>query len=264
MCDLEALRDSIARSLLTGLVTFIISCVLTGLAWLVLYSLGKDTSIQPKKRKYFLLGSTVLFLIIISAYLTIHRQLEAISKTTPRSGNMQADVLGVVPIPPSHVQASTNIFVLTTNPVVATISGIGTNKLEEGGINLIVILRVSNSGQPSTAWNWRVDLKAPNGNLFPAVIPSVAAIAGNFPTIIGEVHIGLENNLLSMFNETSLPTGTAKVGWIPLHINGLNSIEDNSELLIVFDDAFRNPVVLRYRYVKGRQDNAITTFQTYL
>jgi hypothetical protein len=176
---------------------------------------------------------------------------------------MEADVLGVVPIPPSHVQASTNISALATN-AVATMSGIGTNKLEEGGINLIVILRVSNSGQPSTAWNWRVDLKAPNGNVFSAVIPSVASIAGNFTTKIGLVHIGLENNLLSMFNETSLPTGTAKVGWIPLHINGLNSIEDNSELLIVFDDAFRNPVVKRHRYVKGNEDNAITTFQTYL
>jgi hypothetical protein len=76
-------------------------------------------------------------------------------------------------------------------------SGVGgqSPKINEPGVNLVLVLKIDNSGQPSVAWNWKAHLVLPGGSELEALLPSVSMGSNQIlNTVVGPVPLSQEGN----------------------------------------------------------------------
>ena len=247
MLNLETIKDHLLNHAVVYALTVVISC---GLAWLCygfLYVLGKHTVIAKEKRKYFFLLASIVLFFSITMYERMDRQLEDIRSGASHPGGLHAGVIWVGRIDDSQFKYITNAIPSTND--VFTMSSISTspgNAQIGKGVNYVVILRVDNSGEQSVAWGWKASLVLPGGSKLSGFIPSVGGVDGTVPTVIGPIRMRLENNLLQSLSESPLARGTAKVGWLPIHFNGLNELPNGSVIQITFIDVFGHEVKVEH------------------
>lgn len=188
-----------------------------------------------KKEVIFWVVSLPMFFAIVSFASTLG---------PPRGGKFRAGVITVARVATPSVVGGTNELVRSG----VTISGIGVpQKIDEKGVNFLVVAKVDNPGQPSTAWNWKVTAILDGGTRLPALIPSVT-----FPqpftidTIIGPYSCKMEDNLLQSLSVNPLPQGSSKIGWLMFHISGISELPIGSQIQISFENVFGRKTVIEH------------------
>jgi hypothetical protein len=156
----------------------------------LLYAFGKDAAVRPEGRKYLYgIASLLVFAgLLFARHIT--RQLGDIAAGSPRKGGFRANFLTVSLL-------GNKIEVVTNDLSAATMSGVGgqSPKINEPGVNLVLVLKIDNSGQPSVAWNWKAHLVLPGGSELEALLPSVSMGSNQIlNTVVGPVPLSQEGN----------------------------------------------------------------------
>ena len=200
----------------------------------------------PKRKVFWIAGFFVAFLVVdvlVESARHFNGQMEDIRTANPRHGRFRAGFLSAFKIN-NPIQSS-------TNQITVTMSGVGPQnaKIDQNGANFGLILRIENSGQPSVAWNWKVSIYLPSGQQMEAAIPSVAVeSAGPIATIIGPYYLKMEDNLIQSLATSPLPTGAGKIGWMIIHMNGINEIPIGSRFILTFDDVFGRQTKIEHEW----------------
>ncbi|HUA68867.1 MAG TPA: hypothetical protein VMA13_10005, partial [Candidatus Saccharimonadales bacterium] len=136
----------------------------------------------------------------------------------------------------------------------ATLSGSGGNNLANafGGINMLFVMRVSNSGAPTTAWNWRAYVVLPGGGVMDAQIPSVMGLPQTpLVTAFGPYTPKLEDHLIGALSSSPLPSGGGKEGWIVVHVDNLSRVQNGTHFVITFEDVYGRETKVDHLWAQG-------------
>jgi len=234
---MEAIKWILEGLLKDLVVKIILSCLFPVGVWLVLFIFGLEARvIRPKRKVFWIAGFFTAFLavdLLVESARHFNSQMEDIRNATPRHGGFRAGLISAFKI--------NNPMQPSTNQITVTMSGIGPQNanIDQNGANFGFILRIENSGQPSVAWNWKVSIYLPSGQQMDAAIPSLAVdSSGPIATIIGPYYLKMEDNLIQSLATSPLPTGAGKIGWMIIHMNGINEIPIGSRFILTFDDVF--------------------------
>jgi hypothetical protein len=187
---------------------------------------------KPLQRE---IGMWITGTVMIVLLLTLVNQIA--SRKKPTEGFKSSLILGspIIITDKGTNSAPTN--------VVSIIGGVAPeNWKQEKGIDMLFILRVVNPGPPSVAWNWSASVLLPGGTTYRGTIPALGSfgIAENIPTIIGPFSATTQNNLIKTMTDRPLESGGNVIGWIIVHVNGLNSPPIGARFDISFEDVFGN------------------------
>jgi hypothetical protein len=167
-----------------------------------------------------------------------------------------ASVLFATPVV-NQAQIITNSAEIPNNTVGAAVD---VTMLDTNGANFELILRVVNIGKSaSVLWDWKVLAILPNGQRIPAQIPYVISVQGTpLATPFGPFRCTVENNLVQALVTRELPVGSAAVGWITFHVNGITKVPLGTRFVITFEDVFGRETVIQHLW-----DNPIGSTVTY-
>jgi hypothetical protein len=198
---------------------------------------------EKKKEWAFWILGFVIFSVLASIVLG------TVQEVPNQRRGLHAQVLGICGFPDKTFVQATNLLA-GTNSSPSTIGGsVSFGKLPKGA-NLSVVLRIENAGSPSTAFGWKAFAVLPGGTKVEGNIPILVSIKGGFfqPTGFGSFQLTKDNNLLEALSEAPLATGSAKIGWLPLHLSGFSKVPDGTKIVISFTDAFEREKSVQFDY----------------
>jgi|GEM_PF-4239389 len=252
MVIFESLRRNILENWLLVLLTAIVTALVLWGVHGILYAFGKESTLTPERRKYFYgIGSIFVFCFLLFAQ-HITSLLQDISAASPRKGGFRAGFLALIKID------SIKFADLATNQVsTITMSGIGgTPRISEHGVQIGLIVKIDNSGQPSTAWNWKAHVEIPGGSKLEARIPGVSIQSNTIvQTVVGPFTIAPENNLISSLSVNPLPTGAGTIGWLMIHVNEISAIPEGARIVLTFEDVFSRPTKVQFVWTDPSKRN---------
>ncbi len=250
---------------LCGLVTWALSFAFAAFVQFLLLSFGKEESLVHKHKWVvplvgsvmgfaFLFGCEQLYNRLVQinndsrqAEATRAKQFEVLDK---RLEGINAQVEEITRGGLSASVLSAGIVFYTANPTPGTnvmsplIGGVSSSPLNNNlgsGVDMLFVLHVSNSGRPTTAWNWSSMVRLPDGREVPAVIPEVGFVDSSrhkVNTVVGPFTLREENSLLQHLSFQPLGTGEAEMLWMPMHINGIASLPVGTHFFIDFRDVY--------------------------
>ncbi len=242
MDKIDWLKDAFLQNWATTAITAILAvCFAVPARWL-LHAFGKEDGIKPERRKYFYGAVSVLAFVSLLMLQHFNKLLEDIrhGTTQMQKGGLQASVIWAS-VASNKLQPATNLL------QVGTISSVGSGHIANG-LDMLFIVRVANSGQQSTAWGWKAYGILPGGKRIEGSIPSIAAIFDTsdpktnqtsvVPTVIGPYSFTMDKNLPQSLSASPLTTGSGTIGWLIMHLNGLNTPETGMHFVITFDDVY--------------------------
>jgi hypothetical protein len=257
----QALQEHMLQGWAVQGILIICSLLLSGAVFGILYAFGKDGLVIQKRRWIVVAISSLMAYGALSLIVHVRNDLNAIkiaekqmdehtakqmelvdnelaairTETLELSKRgLKADVLAASGITPTIQTNSTSLATVGGAPYSPL------NRTIESGINMAFVLRVSNSGRPTTAWGWRASIVLPDGKEIPAIIPqcTLPTNSGAFPTVIGPVILTKENNMLEALSFNPLATGAGEVVWLVVHVNGLEKPPEGSHFIITFEDVY--------------------------
>jgi hypothetical protein len=252
MLNVQALLKSAMHSIVEGwLMLFLTLAVSYGVMWLVrglLFAFGKEGILTAKRRKYFFtIGSFFVFVFLLFA-MHISTLLQDISAASPRKGGFRANFLSL-----GQVATVKYIDTMTNSMTPMTLAGIGAANVKPGGIDMILVVKIDNSGQPSVAWNWKSFVELPGGSKIEAYIPGLSFPSNTvFQTVVGPIQATAQNNLIQSMSVTPLQTGAGFIGWMMIHVNDITTLPPGSRIFLSFDDVFGRETKIEFLWTEPK------------
>jgi hypothetical protein len=202
-------------------------------------------------------GRFIIQACILGAILSGAFWLNSVDKRTTTNkqiihGGLSAKVIGAGGMQLKYFTNS-----LTTN-IASSVGSFPTtalNRVVVEGADYMMVLRVANSGPPTTAWEWQVKVVMPDNREQPALFPPLSldlASMADLPTIVGPYHCTMENNLLQSLSFHKLDMGDAVNVWTIIHINGLKTLPENSRFVISFEDSYQRTNTFEHVWKPGQ------------
>lgn len=253
-----------------GVISFFIISAAVVVFYAFLVVIDQHHRMKPPKRKIFVAGCAFICIVALWTVLALashfvnfmtavtghlNQQIEDM-RTAAISRENRGLIAGVLVATPA---VSTN-GVLTTNSTITlqSISSSPENRTVEPGSGLIFVLRVVNSGAPTTAWDFRayIILPGPDEQKMDASIPSIliptADTLPSIPTVAGLFQPDAKNFLLNGLAFTPLATGAAQNYWLVVHVNGLHDIPTGTKYVITFHDVYGRTVKVEHTWVPNQ------------
>lgn len=246
-----------AQNWVIWIIALIFGIAIAAIAFGALWIFDKHNAMNPKKRKYFFIGISLLSALFIGTAaiicgvltsVTNHFDQQTEDMRTAAIGRENRGIqAGILNISKIVILSNTN----GTDFSQATSQGIPNsleNRTIETGADLGVIIRVSNAGEPTTLWDYKciIILPGQNGRQIDAMIPSVIMSNQVIPTIVGPIKMTKENFLLDALSSNPLPTGAAGCYWLDIHVNGLHEVPLESHIIISFHDVIGRETKIDY------------------
>jgi hypothetical protein len=154
---------------------------------------------------------------------------------------------------------SVSVFMTNVDFSTATSQGMSLtpeNKTMQSGADMIFVLRVSNSGAPTTLWNYKayINLIGQDGkeHEMDASIPSTIIRTNNvIMTLVGPITLTKENFLLDALSFDPMQTGAAGNYWLTIHINGMAEIPTGTHVIITFNDVLGRETKIEHVWMPG-------------
>lgn len=242
-----------------------VAVAFSAIAYWMLWIFNKHDAMNPQKRKHFFgLVFLLSFIVILaltafcnmmnSATRYFSAQVEVIKNDVIQrqkeksAAGLRANLLNM-----GQFSSGTNVVTNKTIMSMSAISGKDAKIDENGsGINVLCVIRIMNSGMPSTAWNWKAHIVLVGGTKIEASIPSVAVNEGqSIPTIAGPFSPTYQNHLPDALAFVPLQTGGGTNCWLALHINGLDKIPEGAHFIITFNDVNDKEVRIEHVFTPG-------------
>jgi hypothetical protein len=221
---------------------------------------------NKKTRRHFFVASAIIVFLGLGLFIHVFHHFDneikgATYSAYPPDGRLQAGVLCLMPLAPPQLMPLPNAPLPNgkkqtkqTNEIPATLAGATSGAANmTNGYNMLFVIRVSNSGPPTTAWGWNISAILPNGGKMDVQIPSVSGFTVNapLPTVYGPYNLKLEDNLLDKLASSPLAFGGSAEGWIAVHLNGLTEVPSGTKFIITFSDVFGKQVKIEHIWVPG-------------
>lgn len=236
----------------------LVAFIVGGLLWCI----DRHAIMKPEKRKYFYGGlvfismlcfAMVLFLCDMMTSVTKHlnAQIEDIrtSATQRENRGLEVGLFSTGLVKPTAPATNYDVADLTEQSMPLSPQ----NRSMQSGVDVAVILHISNAGEPTTIWNCQTYAILPGGKEIDATIPEVVVSTNqSVPTLIGMVQLNKTNFLLDALSTTPLATGASGIYWVAVHINGISEIPAGTHIYITFDDAYNRKTKVDYMWEPGQ------------
>jgi hypothetical protein len=238
-------------------------------AWVVFGALwvwGKHNIMDAKKKKYFYGGIALVSTLFIGATMILCSMMTSVA----RHLNQQVEDMRTAAVGRENRGIEAGVFLAANTPTPiyitnadwssATSQGMSLtpeNKITQSGANMIFVLRVSNSGPPTTLWNYKayINLIGQDGkeHEVDASIPSQIIQTTNniIMTLVGPITLTRDNFLLDALSFKALQTGDAGNYWLVIHVNGIPEIPPGTHVVITFTDIFGREIKIDHIWAPG-------------
>jgi hypothetical protein len=238
--------QDILQNWMLGFWSFLIIAAVIVTFWGLLYLFNQHHRMKPPRARIVIAGCGFIGIIFLWFFLTVlaHFSAELRDMHNASVGRENRGILaGIlcaaksIPQPPP-----TNYDISSVTSAGMSLSA--ENKTYGSGADAMFVLRVCNSGPPTTLWDFKshVILSEQGGGEreIDAIIPSMIIPKTNnaLQTIIGPYVPTKENFLLDALSQRPLETGAAGNYWLLVHINGINEIPIGTHVIITFHDAY--------------------------
>lgn len=236
------------------------SAVVFGALWVF----DKHNAMNPKKKKYFFIGLSLLATLFIGTAFTLCAFMSSAAKHfDQQTEDMRMAAIGRENrgITAGVIACSKSVQEISTNYDASLVTGSGissapANRTMQSGAEAVFVLRISNSGMPTTLWNYKayINIHGQDGkdHEMDASIPSIVAKTNNvMQTIVGPINLTKEDFLLDALSFKPIETGAAGYYWLVIHINGIPEIPVGTHVFISFTDALGREIKVDYPWTPG-------------
>lgn len=242
-----------------GVWSFLIISAGVVVFWGLLSLFNQQRLMQPPKARIVIAGCAFIGFIFFWFFLTelarVSSELKDIHATAIERENrgLRAEILLAGPVVGTNAPPSTN-----TTVTLQGISSSPQNRTMETGIDMAFVLRIANSGAPTTAWAFKAYIILPDGKEMDAGIPSIVIPLdkdkeiATLSTVVGPYRLTGSRFILDALAFTPLETGAANNYWLMVHVNGLHEVPSGTKFIITFDDVYGRETKVQDLWIPGQ------------